>query len=95
MCCQEGWGLTMYEQDWMCKEYDGTRALQADIALADRWLEGMARGAARANLAVQYCMPYALDVISGAAHAAVTNIRATDDYFHPRGSRRPPQLHAK
>ena len=25
---QQGWGLTMYEQDWMCTEYDGVDALQ-------------------------------------------------------------------
>ena len=35
---QQGWGLSMYEQDWMCKEYDETAALQANISLADDWL---------------------------------------------------------
>ena len=38
-------------------------------------------------------MPYALDILSGAAHPAVTNVRATDDYFHPRGGHRPKELH--
>jgi len=42
----------------------------------------MASGASAAGLAVQYCMPYAHDILAGAAHAAVTNARATDDYFH-------------
>jgi len=77
---QQGWGLTMYEQDWMCTEYDGVGALQTNLSLADEWLAGMAAGAAAANLSVQYCMPYAHDILSGAAHAAVTNARATDDY---------------
>ena len=77
---QQGWGLTMYEQDWMCTEYDGVGALQTNLSLADEWLAGMAAGAAAANVAVQYCMPYAHDILSGAAHAAVTNARATDDY---------------
>ena len=35
-------------------------------------------------------MPYALDILSGAQHAAVTNARATDDYFH-EGAGDPPQ----
>ena len=70
----------MYEQDWMCTEYDGVGALQTNLSLADEWLAGMAAGAAAANVAVQYCMPYAHDILSGAAHAAVTNARATDDY---------------
>ena len=30
---QKGWGLTMYEQDWMCTEYDGVDALQGQTAL--------------------------------------------------------------
>ncbi|KAL1511081.1 hypothetical protein AB1Y20_005904 [Prymnesium parvum] len=79
---QQGWGLTMYEQDWMNKEYDGVAALQTNLSLADLWLAGMASGAASSNRTVQYCMPYAHDILSGAAHAAVTNARATSDYFH-------------
>lgn len=79
---QEGWGLSMYEQDWMCTEYDDVGALQTNISLADLWLEGMADGAAASGRTVQYCMPYAHDVLASARHAAVTNIRATGDYFH-------------
>ena len=77
----------MYEQDWMCTEYDGVGALQSNVSLADVWLEGMAAGAAAGGLAVQYCMPYAHDILSGASHAAVTNARASDDYFHAPGHR--------
>ena len=81
---QQGWGLSMYEQDWMCKEYDGTRALQTNLSLADDWLRGMASGAARSGRTIQYCMPYALDILSAAAYPAVTNARATGDYFHAK-----------
>jgi len=45
-------------------------------------LAGMAGGARGSNRTVQYCMPYAHDILSGSAHAAVTNARATGDYFH-------------
>jgi len=79
---QQGWGLTMYEQDWMCTEYDEVEALQTNISLADLWLEGMAVGAASSNRTVQYCMPYPNDVLAASSHAAVTNARATGDYFH-------------
>lgn len=81
---QQGWGLTMYEQDWMCKEYDLVEALQTNITLADLWLEGMALGAASSNRTVQYCMPYPNDVLAASSHAAVTNARATGDYFHAK-----------
>jgi hypothetical protein len=79
---QEGWGLSMYEQDWMCTEYDGVDALQNNITLGDAWLKGMADGAAASGRSVQYCMPYANQILSAASYAAVTNARATGDYFH-------------
>eukprot|EP01051_Picozoa_sp_SAG22_P012094 SAG22_NODE_1228_length_5083_cov_2.820425_2_plen_779_part_00 len=79
---QDGWGLSMYEQDWMCTEYDEVEVLQTNISMGDLWLEGMATGAASSNRTVQYCMPYANQVLSAAAYPAVTNARATGDYFH-------------
>lgn len=66
----------------MCTEYDGVDALQQNITMGDLWLEGMATGAARSNRTVQYCMPYPNDVLAASAHPAVTNARATGDYFH-------------
>ena len=79
---QEGWGLTMYEQDWMCTEYDGVKELQSNASLGDLWLKGMADAAEKSGRTVQYCMPYANQVLSAASYRAVTNARATDDYFH-------------
>jgi len=81
---QQGWGLSMYEQDWMCTEYDEANALQTNITLADLWLQGMADGAAGSGRTVQYCMPYPYDVLAAASHSAVTNARATGDYFHAK-----------
>ena len=45
----------MYEQDWMCTEYDGVTQLQENISLGDAWLLGMATGAASSNRTIQYC----------------------------------------
>ena len=39
---QEGWGLSMYEQDWMVTEYECTDALQSNITMGDLWLTGIA-----------------------------------------------------
>jgi hypothetical protein len=79
---QKGWGLSMYEQDWMCTEYDNVGALRSNISMGDLWLSGMATGATKAGLTIQYCMPYPYDVLHAAAEPAVTNARATGDYFH-------------
>jgi hypothetical protein len=46
----------------------------------------MSAGAASANLTVQYCMPLPNDILASAAAPAVTNARASDDYFHACGS---------
>ena len=82
---QKGWGLATYEQDWMDKEYYGVDALQENLTLADEWLYGMAYGAGKANITIQYCMPLAHQVLASSAHQEVTNIRATGDYFHTTG----------
>ena len=79
---QNQWGLSMYEQDWMCTEYDEVEELQTNLTLADMWLAGMNHGAQQANLSIQYCMPYPNDMLSTASHSQVTNARATGDYFH-------------
>ena len=79
---QPGWGLSMYEQDWMCTEYDGVKQLQENITMGDLWLKGMADGAEKSGRTVQYCMPYPNQVLSASAYSAVTNARATGDYFH-------------
>ena len=31
---------------------------------------------------MQYCMPYPNDLLAASRHKAVTNARATGDYFH-------------
>merc|ERR1712072_480658 len=79
---QEGWGLAMYEQDWMDLEYNQVEALHTNISMGDLWLYGMAEGAARSNRTVQYCMPTPYEVLSASYLPAVTNARATGDYFH-------------
>lgn len=66
----------------MCTEYDEVAHLQTNISMGDLWLKGMAVGAASSNRTVQYCMPYANQILSAAAYPAVTNARATGDYFH-------------
>lgn len=79
---QKGWGLSMYEQDWMNLEYEKSKALQRNLTLADLWLRGMAVGAAGGNLTVQYCMPLPNEVLAAAGFPEVTNARATGDYLH-------------
>ena len=64
-------------------------ALQSNISMGALWLEGMATGAASSDRTVQYCMPLPSEVMSAAAYPAVTNARATGDYFHGTGDGAP------
>jgi hypothetical protein len=42
----------------------------------------MANGAGKSGRTVQYCMPYAYEILTAASLPAVTNARASGDYFH-------------
>ena len=55
---------------------------QTNISMGDLWLRGMAVGAASSGRTVQFCMHYPNDLLAAAALPAVTNARATGDYFH-------------
>jgi len=77
---QQGYGLKVYEQDFLWTQYDIVPALRRNATLADNWLRSMASAAQRHNLTIQYCMPYPRDYIASTKHAVVTTIRATDDY---------------
>ena len=42
---------------------DEVSVLQTNISMGDLWLEGMAVGAASSNRTVQYCMPFANQIL--------------------------------
>jgi len=63
-------------------EYEQVEALQRNISMGDLWLRGMAEEAANAGYTVQYCMPLPSEVLAAASLPAVTNVRASGDYFH-------------
>ena len=50
---QQGYGLAVYEQDFMYSQYDNVEALQTNATFADDWLGSMARHAAKAGHRMQ------------------------------------------
>jgi len=74
------WGLRVYEQDWLDDQFLYVRQAQANVTVAQRWLDGLAAGAARHDLFVQLCMPMPRHVLSSVAYPAVTQARATGDF---------------
>ena len=83
---QRGFGLAVYEQDFMYTQYDNLAALQTNATFADDWLRSMAEHAAKAGLRMQYCMPYPREYLASTLHPNVVTIRATDDYHAGRNN---------
>eukprot|EP00051_Salpingoeca_urceolata_P001515 m.41551 g.41551 ORF g.41551 m.41551 type:complete len:759 (-) comp11466_c0_seq1:282-2558(-) len=77
---QEGFGLVTYEQDFLFTQYDAVPDMKTNATFADAWQAGMANQAAKANLTMQYCMPYARDYIASAQFSNIVTIRASGDY---------------
>jgi len=75
-----GWGLAVYEQDWLDAATDRVAGLYTDLGLAERWLGQMGSAAQAAGVALQYCMPYPRHVLATLGVRAVTQVRASDDY---------------
>ena len=50
---QHGYGLAVYEQDFMYSQYDNVEELQTNATFADDWLGSMARHAAKAGHRMQ------------------------------------------
>ena len=53
---QHGYGLAVYEQDFMYSQYDNVEALQTNATFADDWLGSMARHAAKVGHRMQCAM---------------------------------------
>ncbi|XP_046547807.1 uncharacterized protein LOC124257721 [Haliotis rubra] len=76
----KGWGLILYEQDWLNAQLIGLQALQDDLTLGQRWLEQMGKGALKNNVTIQYCMSLPREALQSLMVPTVTQARASDDY---------------
>lgn len=78
---KSGWGLTVYEQDWLFNEfYQYVSPMLENVYLAKEWLLQMGYGARQNHLNVQYCMPYIRHLLQSLEIDIVTQARASDDY---------------
>ena len=76
-----GQGLGSFTQDFL--DFQGL-LFPAFLTAADgnaQWMAGQADAALEAGIAVQYCMALPADILESARHAAVTNARASQDYY--------------
>ena len=76
------WGLRVYEQDWLDREFEKLNVTQRSATLGRQWLLQMGRGASTAGMTIQYCMTYPRHMMQSVEIDAVTQARTSDDY-HP------------
>ncbi|XP_071097695.1 uncharacterized protein [Haliotis cracherodii] len=76
----KGWGLILYEQDWLNAQLLGLEALQNNLELGQRWLEQMGKGAQKNGMTIQYCMSLPREALQSLTVPTVTQARASDDY---------------
>ena len=77
-----GWGLFLYEQDWLYVTNREVSALETSLTLGHDWLMQMADGAAKNNQTIQYCMSYSRHAMQSLEFPTVTQARVSGDYLH-------------
>jgi len=73
-------GMTLFEIDFMEKNFASTPYYRSTAGAADGWLRGISMAAAARKLPTQLCSDSARDVIASAALPAVTQFRGSMDF---------------
>ena len=76
----KGWGLYVYEQDWLFTEWVGAPAMLQSATLPREWLAQMDAAAAKNGLVVQYCMLWPRMALQSLEFSSVTTARGSTDY---------------
>eukprot|EP01062_Namystynia_karyoxenos_P063795 TRINITY_DN5658_c0_g2_i1.p1 TRINITY_DN5658_c0_g2~~TRINITY_DN5658_c0_g2_i1.p1 ORF type:complete len:820 (+),score=221.94 TRINITY_DN5658_c0_g2_i1:112-2460(+) len=78
------YGMVSFEPDFLQENYQCTPAFIHNVSAAPAWQSGMAQAAAEAGLAMQWCMATPTDALEALKYPAVTNFRASSDYYYGR-----------
>ena len=73
-------GMTLFEIDFMEKNFESTAYYRDTPGAADGWLEGLSTAALKRNLPTQLCSDSARDVLASVRLPAVTQFRGSLDY---------------
>ncbi|XP_072031491.1 uncharacterized protein [Amphiura filiformis] len=80
MSTSKEWGLAMYEQDWLAKQFEEMTSTLQNISVAKTWLNTMGAGAAMSDIAIQFCQPMPRFLLQSVQMPTVTQSRASIDY---------------
>ncbi|KAK7471362.1 hypothetical protein BaRGS_00036000 [Batillaria attramentaria] len=74
------WGLILYEQDWLNREFADMNATLSTVDVARTWLLQMGEAARATGLTIQYCMSNPRHAMQSLEIPVVTQARVSDDY---------------
>jgi hypothetical protein len=80
-----GWGVAVFEHDWLVECFLGVRGLRAAPGRARAWQEGVDRAAAEQGMTLQWCMASPADFFATLTLPRVTSIRTSGDYRYVIG----------
>lgn len=75
-------GMVSFEPDFMLENFACIPDFISKIGASEQWLAGMGDAAHELGLPVQLCMATPTDVLTSMSLPAVTNFRASNDYFY-------------
>eukprot|EP00039_Didymoeca_costata_P014439 m.233429 g.233429 ORF g.233429 m.233429 type:complete len:870 (-) comp16027_c0_seq1:181-2790(-) len=78
---KNGWNAFVYEQDWMNKLTGSNEAVLNSTTHGRQWLMAMGDAALSLNMTIQYCMEEMPHLLQSTEIQAVSQARASGDYF--------------
>ncbi|RIL00854.1 MAG: hypothetical protein DCC71_18415 [Proteobacteria bacterium] len=81
-----GWGVEVFEHDWLVECFLGVRGLREAPGRARAWQEGVDRAAGEHGVTLQWCMASPADFFQSVTLKNVTSIRTSGDYKYFVGS---------
>lgn len=79
---QREWGMVSFEPDFMVENNICVDEFLSSHSAAEQWMGGMAAAAASRNVPMQWCMASPSDLLMALKIPAVTNLRASTDYYY-------------
>ena len=77
-----GYGMASFEPDFMQQNFACVKEFVSNVSASPAWLRGMGTAALKLNLPVQFCMATPTDLLEAVSLPAVTNFRASNDFFY-------------
>jgi len=80
-----GWGVEVFEHDWLIECFLGVEGLRAEPGRAEAWQRGIDAALAERDMTAQWCMGSPADMMMASTLARVTSVRTSGDHGYMVG----------